>query len=171
MTPRRQRMIFVGTLLGGTTLATVLALTALSDNKLYFYSPSEIHAGKAPAGRALRVGGIVVDGSVQRTPGTTQVRFALTDTGHQITVQHTGILPDLFREGQGIVATGSMTADGILQASQVLAKHDENYMPPEVASAIEAARANGEQLTSPHNYGPGNYGPSNYSPSNQDAGG
>ena len=155
MTPRRQRMIFVGTLLTGVIAATVLALTALSENMLFFYSPTQIKAGEAPNEHALRLGGLVVEGTVQHEPGSTQVRFALTDSGEEVTVEFDGILPDLFREGQGIIAQGSLRPDGNFAATEVLAKHDENYMPPEIAEAIEAARARGETLESPHQYGKG----------------
>lgn len=153
MTPRRQRMIFVGIVLAGVSLATTLALSALGENMLYFYSPTQIKAGEAPTGNALRVGGLVVEGSVGRNPDSLAVNFDLTDSAESITVRFNGILPDLFREGQGIIAIGALDDSGTLVASDVLAKHDENYMPADVADALEEARKSGATLTSPHDYG------------------
>lgn len=153
MRPRRQRMIFVGVVLAGVALATALALTAIGENMLYFYSPSQIAAGEAPGGHELRVGGLVVDGSVARQANGLDVRFDLTDTAAIVTVAYTGILPDLFREGQGIVASGKIDGDGVFQAREVLAKHDEKYMPPEVAEALEMA-AKGGSMPNPHEKAP-----------------
>jgi len=119
----------------GTTVA--LALTAFSQNMLYFFSPSQIVAGEAPTDHAIRVGGMVTEGSVQRASDSLQVKFDITDYAHTISVEYTGILPDLFREGQGIVAIGQMRKDGSFLADEVLAKHDENYMPPEVAESLK----------------------------------
>jgi cytochrome c-type biogenesis protein CcmE len=140
---RRQRLIFVGVVLTGVAIATALALTAIGENMLYFYSPSQIAAGDAPRGQEVRVGGLVVDGSVARQANGLEVRFELTDTSATVPVAYTGILPDLFREGQGIVALGKLSRDGVFQAREVLAKHDENYMPPEVAEALELAAEGG----------------------------
>ncbi|GAB4363483.1 MAG: cytochrome c maturation protein CcmE [Methylohalobius crimeensis] len=137
MTPRRRRMILVGVIVIGVSVATFLALAAFQKNLLYFYTPSQIEAGEAPTGYAFRVGGLVEEGSVQRDPDSLAVRFTLTDGSARVTVFHEGILPDLFREGQGIIAIGQLQSDGFFKASQVLAKHDENYMPPEVAEALE----------------------------------
>lgn len=137
---RKKRLITVALILAGMGLATALILTAFEKNLMYFYSPSEVIAGEAPAGRKFRVGGLVVDGSVKRLPDSLAVQFAVTDTVQEVTITYDGILPDLFREGQGIVAHGHVLEDGIFEASEVLAKHDENYMPPEVASAIAAAK-------------------------------
>jgi|TARA_B100001079_G_C16373963_1_gene498786 cytochrome c-type biogenesis protein CcmE len=142
---RRQRFILVGLLLAGVGIAATLALLALRENINLFFSPSQVVAGEAPQGTSFRLGGMVVDGSVGRPEGDLTVRFDLTDTAQAVTVIYTGILPDLFREGQGIVAQGKLLADGTFQAAQVLAKHDENYMPPEVEDAIEKARAMGMQ--------------------------
>ena len=128
----------------GVAIATVLALTAFDENLMYFYSPTEIHAGKAPADRAIRVGGLVVDGSVKREEQGLTVQFDLTDNAEVVPVSYTGILPDLFREGQGIVAMGRINSDGLFVADEVLAKHDENYMPPEVADALNAAHEAGK---------------------------
>jgi len=149
MRPRRQRMIFVGVVLIGVAVATALALTAIGENMLYFYSPSQIAAGEAPTGHDVRVGGLVVDGSVTRQANGLDVRFELTDTAAAVAVTYTGILPDLFREGQGIVALGKIGDDGVFRAREVLAKHDENYMPPEVAEALKLA-AEGGSMPNPH---------------------
>lgn len=142
MTPKRKRrLITVAVILAGGGIATALILTAFEKNLMYFYSPSEVIAGEAPEGRKYRVGGLVVNGSVKRVPDSLAVEFTITDTAHEIIVVYAGILPDLFREGQGIVAHGAGRPDGIFEASEVLAKHDENYMPPEVASALAAAKS------------------------------
>ena len=142
---RRQRFILVGLLLAGVGIAVTLALLALRENINLFFSPSQVVAGEAPQGASFRLGGMVVEGSIGRPAGDLTVRFDLTDTAQAVTVTYIGILPDLFREGQGIVAQGKLLADGTFQAAQVLAKHDENYMPPEVEDAIEKARAMGMQ--------------------------
>jgi len=137
MTPRRRRMIVVGLILIGVSLATFLALTAFQKNLLYFYTPSQVAAGEAPTGYPFRVGGLVVQGSVQREPNSLTVRFSVTDGTSTVPIHYTGILPDLFREGQGIISVGQINASGVFEASEVLAKHDENYMPPEVADALK----------------------------------
>ncbi len=139
MTPRRQRMVLVGAVLVGVVVAATLAIQAFQENLLYFFSPSQVAAGEAPQ-RAFRVGGMVVDHSVQRDAGSLTVRFVLTDYAHTVPVSYTGVLPDLFREGQGIVARGRLDASGTFIAEEVLARHDENYMPPEVADAIAKTR-------------------------------
>jgi len=136
---RRKRLTFVLIIVLGVGVAASLTLYALQQNINLFYSPSQIAAGEAPVGRSIRVGGLVVTGSVAREVESLQVEFALTDTQEQIRVRFDGILPDLFREGQGIVARGRVTAEGIVQAEEVLAKHDENYMPPEVADSLKQA--------------------------------
>jgi cytochrome c-type biogenesis protein CcmE len=146
---RRQRLIFVGVVLAGVAIATALALTAIGENMLYFYSPAQIAAGEAPRGHEVRVGGLVVEGSVARQENGLEVRFDLTDTSATVRVAYTGILPDLFREGQGIVAMGKIDDGGVFQAREVLAKHDENYMPPEVADALKLA-AEGGSMPNPH---------------------
>ena len=136
-------MVFVAVILTGVAIAAALAISAIGENMLYFFSPSQIHAGEAPQGRTLRVGGLVVPGSVQREVGELGVQFDLTDQSQTISVRFSGILPDLFREGQGIVAMGNLDENGIFQAQEVLAKHDENYMPPEVAEALKMAAEGG----------------------------
>jgi len=141
MTPRKKSIAIVFFILICMCIAAALILTAFEKNLLYFYSPTQIAAGEAPKARAFRVGGLVLEGSVERDPDGLNVRFVLTDTANQVTVAYEGILPDLFREGQGIVANGTLDKDDIFQAKEVLAKHDENYMPPEVADALEKAGA------------------------------
>jgi cytochrome c-type biogenesis protein CcmE len=128
-------------IVAGVGIATALALKAFQSNLLYFYSPVQVAAGEAPTARPFRIGGLVVEGSVKRNPENLVVRFTLTDTLEEIKVDYEGILPDLFREGQGIVANGQLQPDGTFKAFEVLAKHDENYMPPEVADALSKAGA------------------------------
>ena len=123
----------------GVAMASVLGLTAFEENLLYFYSPTQVKAGEAPKAYSFRVGGLVVDGSVNRAPDSLMVQFDVTDNEESMTVQYTGILPDLFREGQGIVAMGSFDDNSVFVADEVLAKHDEKYMPPEVAAALKEA--------------------------------
>src|SRR5580704_2561432 len=137
MTPRRKRLFVVLAILGGVAASVSLAVVASRQNIMFYYDPSQIAAGQAPANKRFRVGGMVVKGSVARKPGDLQVRFVLTDFAHQIPVEYTGVLPDLFREGQGIIAHGTMNANGAFVADEVLAKHDENYMPPEVAASLK----------------------------------
>ena len=137
MTPRRRRMVAMTGGLVCLVAATALVLTAFEQNMLYFYTPTQIAAGEAPEGRRLRVGGLVEHGSVRRTSGSLEVRFDVTDLDRTITVAYAGVLPDLFREGQGVVAHGWVGADGLFEADEVLARHDENYMPPEVAEMLE----------------------------------
>ncbi|MCW8955675.1 MAG: cytochrome c maturation protein CcmE [Gammaproteobacteria bacterium] len=138
MTPRQKRMAFVAMLIAGIAIAVTLALQAFNENLLYFFSPTQVKAGEAPKEHSFRLGGLVVDGSVVRDPDSLKINFDLTDTAEVINVQYEGILPDLFREGQGIVATGKIQ-NGLFIADQVLAKHDENYMPPEVADTLKDA--------------------------------
>ena len=142
---RRQRVVLVGLLLAGVILAATLALLALRENINLFFSPTQVATGEAPQNTPFRLGGMGVAGSVQRAAEDLSIRFDLTDTAHTVTVAYTGILPDLFSEGQGIVAQGSLGEDGTFVASQVLAKHDENYMPPEVDEALQKAQAMGLQ--------------------------
>ena len=140
MTPRYRRLAAVLVVLLGVGVAAGLALKAFNKNILYYYTPSQVAAGAAKPGQAFRMGGLVANGSVQREPGSMTVRFTLTDMQHSVPIVYTGILPDLFREGQGIVVHGSVGADGQFTADEVLAKHDEKYMPPEVAAAIKKAK-------------------------------
>lgn len=139
MNKRSRRKVLIFAIVFGVSVATVLGLTAFEENLLYFYSPTQVKAGEAPKTHSFRVGGLVVDGSVKRAPDSLEIQFDVTDNAESMTIAYTGILPDLFREGQGIVAMGSLQADGKFVAQEVLAKHDENYMPPEVAAALEAS--------------------------------
>ena len=141
MTPRKKRILMVCAILVGISISVILILTAFEKNLMYFYSPTEIINGDAPKARSFRIGGLVVTDSVIRNSDDLKVSFILTDTVNKVKVIYEGILPDLFREGQGIVANGKLQSDNIFIADQVLAKHDENYMPPEVAEALEAAGA------------------------------
>jgi len=138
-TKRKQRMIFVIVLISGFAAATALALFAFQKNLLYFYSPSQLSEAGVTEDQLFRLGGLVVEGSVVRMPDGITTQFSLTDMQGQVQVEYTGLLPDLFREGQGIVAQGKLNASGLFVAQEVLAKHDENYMPPEVAEALKAA--------------------------------
>ena len=141
MTPKRkQRLLLVLLLVAGIGLAVTLAILALQENMNLFYSTTQVSKGEAPENRLFRLGGMVVDGSVNRKEGDITVRFELTDTAQSVPVMFSGILPDLFREGQGIVAQGMLNEDGVFVASEVLAKHDENYMPPEITESIERAK-------------------------------
>ena len=139
MNKRSRRKVLIFAIVFGVATATVLGLTAFEENLLYFYSPTQVKAGEAPTTHSFRVGGLVVDGSVRRAPDSLTIEFDVTDNAESMTIEYTGILPDLFREGQGIVAMGSLQAGGKFVAQEVLAKHDENYMPPEVAAALEAS--------------------------------
>ena len=143
MTKRQQRMWAVGALVLGVGAAAALGFTAFRKNMMYFQTPSDLAAGKAPAGAKLRLGGLVEKGSVTRGDGLT-VKFRMADCAGVVDVRYDGILPDLFREGQGIVAEGEMDANGVFQASRVLAKHDENFMSPEVKAALDASGASAE---------------------------
>lgn len=134
---RKKRLIIVLMIVFGASAAIGLTMYALSQNINLFYSPTQIANGEAPADTRIRAGGMVVDGSVKRDPNSLRVTFEVTDYENKVVIEYSGILPDLFREGQGIVAQGKLDASGTLQAVEVLAKHDENYMPPEVAEALE----------------------------------
>jgi len=145
MTPRRRRLWSVVLMVCGVAAATAFALQAFQKNLLYFYNPSQVRSGEAPAGGMFRVGGMVERGSVRRASGSLEVRFTLTDFAERVVVSYTGVLPDLFKEGQGIIARGRLRPDGTFVAEEVLAKHDENYMPPEVKESlrphVEAAQS------------------------------
>jgi len=140
MNKRSERKLLVVLVLAGVAIATALGLGAFKENLLYFYSPSQVKAGEAPANRSFRIGGLVVNGTVKRDKKSLAVSFDLTDNTATMTVNYTGILPDLFREGQGIVAMGKIQPNGVFVADEVLAKHDENYMPPEVADALKVSK-------------------------------
>jgi cytochrome c-type biogenesis protein CcmE len=137
MTPRQKRLVTVVAILAGVGVATAFALQAFQQNLLYYYSPTQIKAGEAPASRSIRVGGLVEQGSFKREPGSLEAHFTLTDFANTLDVSYTGVLPDLFREGQGIIARGKFGDGGTFVAEEVLAKHDENYMPPEVKDSLK----------------------------------
>ena len=139
MKPRHKKLAIITAGVAALGVASVLVLNAFQSNLVFFFSPSQVAAKEAPIGKSFRIGGLVEEGSVKREDHSTTVRFAVTDTAKTIPVVYTGILPDLFREGKGVVAQGKISADGIFMADEVLAKHDENYMPPEAAEALEQA--------------------------------
>jgi cytochrome c-type biogenesis protein CcmE len=141
MTPRRKRLYVVLAILGGVGAAVALATMASRENIMFYFDPSQVIAGKAPPAKRFRIGGMVVKGSVTRASGDLTVHFVLTDFAHEVPVEYTGVLPDLFREGQGIIAHGTLRGDGEFVADQVLAKHDEKYMPPEVAASLKRTAA------------------------------
>ena len=134
---RKQRLILIVLMLAGIGIAATFALKAFNENLMYFFSTSDVVAGKAPKDALFRLGGMVVKGSVERPGKDLLVRFKLSDFSQEVTVEYSGILPDLFREGQGIVAKGRLNDNGVFVAEEVLAKHDENYMPPEVAGSLK----------------------------------
>ncbi len=140
MKPRHKRIAIIAAGLGVLALASALVLNAFRSNLVFFFSPSQVMANEAPRGKAFRIGGLVETGSVKRADDGLTVRFRVTDTAHTVAVVFTGILPDLFKEGKGVVAQGRLGADGVFAATEVLAKHDENYMPPDAAHAIEQAQ-------------------------------
>ena len=141
MKARTKRGLAIVVGLAALGLASALVLNAFQSNLVFFFSPSQIAANEAPRERNFRVGGLVEQGSLKRDPGGLTVNFVVTDLAQKIPVTYTGLLPDLFREGKGVVAQGKLGADGVFHADQVLAKHDENYMPPEAADALKKAQA------------------------------
>jgi len=142
VTLRRRRMILVLGIIAGVSIAGALALRAFRENVTFFFDPSQVAAGQVPAGARFRLGGMVTQGSLHRAPGSLEVHFVVTDFNHDVPVSYTGVLPDLFREGAGVVAHGRLRPDGTFVADEVLAKHDEKYMPPEVARSLK--RRHGE---------------------------
>lgn len=141
MKRRHRRISFIVAGLAGLGIAAALVLSAFQKNLVFFFSPSQVAAKEAPTGRTFRIGGLVVLGSLRRESDGLTSRFTVTDTAQSIPVVYKGILPDLFKEGRGCVAQGKVGADGVFYAEQVLAKHDENYMPPEAGQAIDSAKA------------------------------
>ena len=141
MTRKRRRLYLLGLFLVGLGTATALTLSAFRDNLVFFYSPTDLAEKHVPAGRTVRIGGLVEQGSVLRTAEAgskaVEITFRVTDLNRDVPVVYSGIIPDLFREGQGVVANGKMGTDGVFHASELLAKHDEKYMPPEVADALK----------------------------------
>jgi cytochrome c-type biogenesis protein CcmE len=144
MTPRKRRALWVLGGLAALGIATALVLNAFRSNMVFFFSPTQVAAKEAPQGRAFRIGGLVEMGSVKRAADGLTVQFVVTDNAHTVPVSYTGLLPDLFREGKGVVAQGRLDGSGRFRADQVLAKHDEEYMPPEAAAAMKAG------ASSPH---------------------
>jgi cytochrome c-type biogenesis protein CcmE len=144
MKPRHRRLAIIGGIVGAVAVAAGLVLNAFQSNLVFFFSPSQVVAKEAPTARTFRIGGLVKEGSVKRNG--TEVEFAVTDTAQTISVRYTGILPDLFKEGKGVVAQGQLRDDGIFVAREVLAKHDENYMPPEAAEALKQAQKANQKI-------------------------
>jgi len=139
VTPRRQRMLLIGLVLAGVAVAATFAIRAFQENLTYFITPSQVAAGQAPT-RSFRLGGLVLDDSLKREPGSLTVHFVVSDLANSVPVQYTGVLPDLFKEGKGAVVRGRMGEGGEFRAEEVIAKHDENYEPPEVTDALAKAK-------------------------------
>jgi len=139
MTRKRRRLYILGLALLSLGAATALMLSAFEDNLVFFFSPTELAAKEIAPGQRIRLGGLVEEGSVSRDSATAAISFRVTDTVRSVPVRYSGILPDLFREGQGVIVQGALGPDGTFAAAEVLAKHDENYMPPEVAGALKQA--------------------------------
>ena len=144
MNARHRRFAWIAAGLAAIGAAVGLVLNAFQSNLVFFYSPSQVLSKEAPVGRPFRIGGMVESGSLKREKDSLTVQFVVTDTAQNVTVRYTGLLPDLFKEGKGVVAQGSLGPDGVFTATEVLAKHDENYMPPEAAAAIEQAHKGGQ---------------------------
>jgi cytochrome c-type biogenesis protein CcmE len=141
MKARHRRFAWIGAGVAVVGIAVALVLNAFQSNLVFFFTPSQIAANEAPKGRAFRIGGLVVEHSLKREQDGVTVRFAVTDTANTVPVTYRGILPDLFKEGKGVVAQGKLEPDGVFHATEVLAKHDENYMPPAAADAVNKAHA------------------------------
>jgi cytochrome c-type biogenesis protein CcmE len=155
MTPRRRRLMWVCGIVAGVAVASALTLRAFQQNVTFYFDPSKIAAGKVHPGQSFRLGGMVEKGSVVRTPGTLDVSFVVTDFKHSVPVRYDKVLPDLFHEDAGVVAHGHLDAHGVFIADEVLAKHDEKYMPPPVARSLQqAAAANGGGPTAPQGGAP-----------------
>lgn len=137
MTPRQRRLALVAGILAGVSVAALLAMRAFEDNVMFFFDPSQVATGEAPVDKRFRLGGMVRPGTVQRAPGSLEMSFIVTDFKRDVPVRYEGVVPDLFRENQGVVAHGRLGKDGTFVADEILAKHDQNYMPPEVAKAIK----------------------------------
>ena len=140
MKPRTKRALAIVGGLAALGIASALVLNAFNSNLVFFFSPTQVLAHEAPRDRSFRIGGLVEEGSLQREPTGLTNRFVVTDLAKRVPVTYTGLLPDLFKEGKGVVAQGKLGADGVFRAEQVLAKHDENYMPPEAAEALKKAK-------------------------------
>ena len=150
MTPRRRRLFWVLGILAGVAIAGGLALRAFQQNVMFYFDPSRIAAGEVRPGQRFRLGGMVEPGSLSRTPGTLEVHFVVTDFRHQVPVRYANVLPDLFREGAGVVAHGRLDGSGTFIADEVLAKHDEKYMPPEVARSLKQSTASSTPASADH---------------------
>jgi|JI10StandDraft_1071094.scaffolds.fasta_scaffold543864_2 cytochrome c-type biogenesis protein CcmE len=137
MTPRQRRIVLVVGILAGVSVAGALALRAFQENVMFFFDPTQVASGEAPIEQRFRLGGMVRPGTVDRKAGSMDMRFVVTDFKRDVPVVYSGVVPDLFRENQGVVAHGKLGEDGVFVADEILAKHDENYMPPEVARAIK----------------------------------
>jgi len=137
MTPRQRRIALVVGILAGVSVAGLLALSAFRENVMFFFDPSQVAAGEAPIDKRFRLGGMVRPGTVEREAGSLDMSFVVTDFQRDVKVVYTGVVPDLFRENQGVVAHGRLGNDGVFVADEILAKHDENYMPPEVADSLK----------------------------------
>jgi cytochrome c-type biogenesis protein CcmE len=141
MTARQRRMTLVLVIIAGVGVAGALALRSFRENVMFYFDPTKVAAGEVKEGQRFRLGGMVVKGSVERTPGSLDVKFVVTDFQHTVPVRYSNVLPDLFKEGSGVVAHGRLDANGVFMADEVLAKHDEKYMPPEVARSLKAGQA------------------------------
>jgi len=137
---RKKRLFFIVFLIAGVTLAAGFAMYAFNQNLMFYFSPTDVKQGKAPVDKLFRMGGMVVQGTFKKEPKSLKVHFDITDYEKTVSVEYTGILPDLFREGQGIISRGKLNEQGVFVAEEVLAKHDENYMPPEVAESLNKAK-------------------------------
>ena len=146
MKPRHKRLTLVASGIAAIAAAGVLVLGAFQQNLVFFFTPTHVAANEAPTGRSFRIGGLVENGSVKRKPDGVTVQFTVTDTVKNVPVEYRGPLPDLFREGKGVVSQGRLGTDGVFRADEVLAKHDENYMPPEAKHALEQAGKAGKTL-------------------------
>ncbi|CAN5754611.1 cytochrome c maturation protein CcmE [soil metagenome] len=147
MKPRARRALAIGCGLASLGIATALVLNAFNSNLVFFFSPTQVAANEAPSGRNFRIGGLVEQGSLRRDAQGLTIHFVVTDLAKKIPVTYTGLMPDLFKEGKGVVAQGKLGDDGVFRADQVLAKHDENYMPPEAAAALKNAQGAGTPAT------------------------
>ena len=147
MKARHRRFAWIAAGVAVLGVAVALVLNAFQSNLVFFFTPTQVAQKEAPQGRPFRIGGLVEDGSVKRIPNSVEVTFVVTDTAQRVPVVYSGLLPDLFKEGKGVVAQGSLGPDGTFRATEVLAKHDENYMPPEAAHAVEQAQKAAQTLS------------------------
>ena len=154
MTPRQRRMTLVIGIVAGVSIAGALALSAFRKNVMFYFDPTQVAAGQVPSGERFRLGGMVTEGSLHRAPGSLEVDFVVTDFSHSVPVVYDKVLPDLFREGAGVVAHGRLRPDGTFVADEVLAKHDEKYMPPEVARSLKRRHGESRQEATPAAAGP-----------------